>query len=102
MIETPQLNSGFLPGTIVSLVFVVAYPVVLAVLAHRRQHVGWRYVAYGASVFFVFQLATRVPALHMLEASRGSVGKSNHIVTARLIERSELSAPPDPVMPDGR
>ncbi len=69
MIETPQLNSGFLLGTIVSLAFVVAYPVVLAVVAHRRLHVGWRYLAYGASVFFVFQLATRVPAVQFIQAS---------------------------------
>jgi len=50
-----------------SVLFVVAYPLVLAVIAHRRLHVGWRYLAYGAIVFFVFQLVTRVPAVQLIQ-----------------------------------
>lgn len=69
MSETLTLNSGFLIGTLASVVFVVAYPLVLAVLAHRRLHVGWRYLGYGAIVFFVFQLATRVPAVQFIQTA---------------------------------
>jgi uncharacterized membrane protein YhfC len=69
MSETPQLNSGFLIGTIVSIVFVFLYPLVLAVVAHWRLYVGWRYVGYGAIVFFVFQMVTRVPAVQLIQAT---------------------------------
>ena len=55
----------------VTAVFVIAYPLALAVVAHRRLHVGWRYLAYGAIVFFVFQLATRVPAVQLIQAAIG-------------------------------
>jgi uncharacterized membrane protein YhfC len=79
--ETPELNSGFLLGTIVSLLFVVAYPLVLAVIAHRRLHVGWRYLAYGASVFLVFQLATRVPAVQLIQAAIGDQLKASPALT---------------------
>ena len=69
MSEAPLVNSGFLLGMAATVVFVVAYPLVLAVVAHRRLHVGWRYLAYGAIVFFVFQLATRVPAVQLIQSA---------------------------------
>lgn len=81
MNETPQLNSGFLLGTIVSLIFVVTYPLVLAVIAHRRLHVGWHYLAYGAIVFFVFQLATRVPAVQLIQAALADQLKASPTLT---------------------
>jgi len=81
MIEAPQLNSGFLIGTILSLVFIVAYPLVLAVIAHRKLHVGWRYFAYGAIVFFVFQLATRVPAVQLIQAALADQLKASPTLT---------------------
>ena len=69
MSEVPLVNSGFLLGMAATVVFVVGYPLVLAVVAHRRLHVGWRYLAYGAIVFFVFQLATRVPAVQLIQSA---------------------------------
>src|SRR5579864_7902035 len=81
MIEAPQLNSGFLIGTILSLVFIVAYPLVLAVIAHRKLHVGWRYFAYGAIVFCVFQLATRVPAVQLIQAAFADQLKASPALT---------------------
>ena len=81
MIETPQLNSGFLLGAIVSLIFVVAYPVVLALIAHQRLRVGWRYLAYGALVFFVFQLITRVPAVQLIQAALADQLKASPTLT---------------------
>jgi nucleotide-binding universal stress UspA family protein len=77
MTETPVVNSGFLLGMTASVVFVVAYPLVLAVVAHRRLHVGWRYLAYGAIVFFVFQLATRVPAVSLIQSAIAEQLKSS-------------------------
>jgi len=71
MSETLALNPGFVIGTGFSIVFVVVYPIILAVVAHRRLRIGWRYVAYGALVFLIFQLLTRVPAVQLIQAAIG-------------------------------
>jgi uncharacterized membrane protein YhfC len=77
MAETPVVNFGFLAGMATSVIFVVAYPLALAVVAHRRLHVGWRYLAYGAIVFFIFQLATRVPAVQLIQSAIGEQLKAS-------------------------
>lgn len=80
MADTQVVNSGFLVGMATSVVFVVAYPLVLAVVAHRRLHVGWRYVAYGAIIFFLFQLATRVPAVQLIQSALGQQLKASPVL----------------------
>jgi uncharacterized membrane protein YhfC len=77
MPEAPLVNSGFLVGMAAAVIFVVVCPLVLAVVAHRRLHVGWRYLAYGAIVFFVFQLATRVPAVQLIQSAIGEQLKAS-------------------------
>ena len=44
-----------------ALVFMVGYPLGVAVVLRRRLTVGWRYFGYGALVFFVSQMVLRVP-----------------------------------------
>lgn len=51
---------------IVAIVIQISFPVALVVWFHRRYRVGWRVFAYGALVFFVFQMVTRVPAVLVL------------------------------------
>jgi uncharacterized membrane protein YhfC len=63
----PTLSTTFLATMAISLAFVVAYPLLLGFLAHRRLGVSWRYFLFGAAIFFVFQLLTRVPALQLLQ-----------------------------------
>jgi uncharacterized membrane protein YhfC len=77
MAETPVVNSGFLLAMAGTVVFVIAYPLVLAIVAHRRLYVGWRYVAYGAIVFFIFQLATRVPVVQAIQSAIGEQLKAS-------------------------
>jgi uncharacterized membrane protein YhfC len=60
-------NIGWLISSLVSIVFVILYPIVLAILAHRRLKVSWRYFGYGALIFFLFQLITRVPLVLWLQ-----------------------------------
>jgi uncharacterized membrane protein YhfC len=47
-------------------VFAIVYPFMLAFVARSRLHVGWRYFWYGALVFAVFQIFTRVPVVTVL------------------------------------
>lgn len=52
-----------------TILFILAYPIVLAILARRRLGVSWRYFGYGALVFFFFQALTRVPAVQLIQAA---------------------------------
>ena len=47
--------------------FVIVYPLLLAVVAHRRLGVSWRYFGFGALIFFLFQIITRVPAVQVIQ-----------------------------------
>jgi uncharacterized membrane protein YhfC len=80
MSETLALNPGFVIATAFSIVFVIVYPIVLAIAAHRQLRVGWRYVGYGAIVFFVFQLVTRVPAVQLIQAAIGPQFKASPVL----------------------
>jgi uncharacterized membrane protein YhfC len=64
-----HINPGWIAGMIVSIVFVIVYPLVLAVLAHRRLGVGWRYFGFGALIFFLFQIISRVPAVQLIQGA---------------------------------
>lgn len=46
--------------------FAILYPVVLAIIAHCRLHVSWKYFGFGALIFFLFQLISRVPLVTVL------------------------------------
>jgi uncharacterized membrane protein YhfC len=67
----PFPSTAYLAASLASLVFVVAYPIVVAIVARRRLGVGWRYFLYGAAIFFVFQLLTRVPAVQVIQLAIG-------------------------------
>jgi uncharacterized membrane protein YhfC len=64
-------NIGWLVCSIVSIIFVILYPIVLAIVAHQRLKVSWRYFGYGAFIFFLFQLITRIPLVIWLQGVLG-------------------------------
>ena len=60
------INGGWLAFDGIAVAFMILYPLVLAVVARRRLGVSWRYFAYGALIFFLFQLISRVPLVTVL------------------------------------
>ena len=62
-----QVNPGFVASLTAAFIFSIAYPIVLAIIARKRLKVGWRYFGFGALIFFVFQIITRVPAVVILQ-----------------------------------
>jgi uncharacterized membrane protein YhfC len=56
--------AGYLAGA-----FEVILPLVVAAIVWRRLHVSWRYFGYGALIFFLFQIATRVPITQLLQVA---------------------------------
>ena len=63
-----QISSALIATTIVAIVFEIVFPLVLAWLAARRLGVSWRYFAYGALIFFLFQIISRVPLMQLAQA----------------------------------
>jgi uncharacterized membrane protein YhfC len=60
---TFHLSSAWIAAAAAAYLFAILYPVLLAVAARRRLGAGWRYFWFGALIFAIFQLVTRVPAV---------------------------------------
>ncbi len=61
-----HLSTGWIVASAAAIVFALLYPLILGFIAWKRLHVGWRYFGFGALVFFVFQVITRVPLVSVL------------------------------------
>ena len=62
-----QVSPVFVACLALAIIFNLGYPIVLAIIANRRLKVGWRYFGFGALIFFLFQIITRVPAVLVLQ-----------------------------------
>lgn len=69
MSSTLHVSAALLVTAIVTIVFVIAYPLSLGAIAHKRLSVGWKYFWFGALVFLVFQLLTRIPLIVVLQST---------------------------------
>jgi uncharacterized membrane protein YhfC len=63
-----QIGNGWVAAMFAALVWDILYPLVLGLLAWRRLGVSWRYFGYGALIFGLFQLASRVPITLAIQA----------------------------------
>lgn len=64
--QTYVLSNAWIGATIAAICFEVLCPLALGILARRKLGAGWRYFLYGALIFFVFQIATRVPIVTLI------------------------------------
>jgi uncharacterized membrane protein YhfC len=62
-----QLSGARVAFTIAAALFEILLPLVVALIARRRLGVGWKYFGYGALIFVLFQLITRVPLVQVLQ-----------------------------------
>ncbi len=60
-----SLPLGTLVAGSFTIVFLLLLPVAATIAAHHWLQVGWRYALYGAAVFLVFQILTRIPAVEI-------------------------------------
>jgi uncharacterized membrane protein YhfC len=65
---TNHISGAFVGVTIAAIVFEIVFPLVVAYLVGRRLGVGWRYFGYGALIFFLFQIISRVPLMQVGQA----------------------------------
>ena len=66
MPATVHVSSLWLTGIIITAIFAIVYPLILAIIAHQRLKVGWKYFGFGMLIFLIFQLVSRVPIVTIL------------------------------------
>ncbi|HZO71318.1 MAG TPA: YhfC family glutamic-type intramembrane protease [Ktedonobacteraceae bacterium] len=69
MPSTLHIPAAWTALTVVATVFVIVYPFILGSIARKRLGVGWKYFWFGALIFLVFQLLTRVPLILALTST---------------------------------
>lgn len=61
MSHTFPLSVSWTATTLVTITFIILYPLVLAAFVRQRLAVGWKYFGFGALIFFLFQIISRIP-----------------------------------------
>lgn len=69
MNSTLQVNPAYLFFAAVAVLLNMALPLVVAFIARSKLGQSWKYLAFGALIFFVFQMITRVPAMLALQTA---------------------------------
>lgn len=62
-----NLDPRFIPAFAAAIAFEIFFPLVVGYVIHRRYGVSWKFFLYGALVFFLSQLITRVPAVQIIQ-----------------------------------
>ncbi len=73
-------------------VFYVLYPIALIIIAHSRLKVGWRYAGYGALIFFLFQIISRVPLIQVAQYFLAPTLKSSQVALYAFLFVASLTA----------
>jgi uncharacterized membrane protein YhfC len=87
-----QISNGWVAAGIAALLFDILYPLALGLFARRRLGVGWRYFGYGALIFVLFQLVSRVPATLAIQALITPQLQASHTALVAWIAISALTA----------
>lgn len=69
MASAPSIAPAWLAMTAVAIVLVMLLPFLFGMIARKLLAVGWNFFWFGAIVFLVFQLLTRVPAVILLQVT---------------------------------
>lgn len=76
----PTLSQGWVVAMVAAIVVQVVVPLVAGLIVRRWLGVGWRFFAYGMLIFFIFQIATRIPAIRIAEHMLGPVLRTSPVV----------------------
>jgi uncharacterized membrane protein YhfC len=87
-----QISNGWVAAMIAALLFDILYPLALGLFARRRLSVSWRYFGYGALIFVLFQLISRVPITLAIQALIASQLQASRVALLAWIAISALTA----------
>ncbi|MFP4439640.1 MAG: YhfC family intramembrane metalloprotease [Chloroflexaceae bacterium] len=68
----PEISTAWLVTSVIATLFNIIFPIVLAIWLTRRMGEKFKFVLYGALIFLVFQLLTRVPLVTLLGQQFGA------------------------------
>lgn len=66
--QLPAISAGWIVSLAIAIAFDILFPFALGIFLASRLKTGWRYFWFGALVFVVFQLITRVPAVFVIQS----------------------------------
>jgi uncharacterized membrane protein YhfC len=69
MTNALQTNPAYLFFAALAAAINIFAPLAVAFVARRRLNLGWKYIAFGALIFLVFQLLTRIPAMYAIQTA---------------------------------
>jgi uncharacterized membrane protein YhfC len=87
-----QLSGARIAATIAAILFEVGLPLALAFVVGRRLGVGWRYFGYGALIFFMFQLISRVPLVQVAQTLLASRLRESFVLQMAWLALLSLTA----------
>jgi uncharacterized membrane protein YhfC len=71
-----SVSDGYIAATLASVLWMVAFPIVIALVVRGRLGTPWHFFFVGILTFFPSQVATRVPAVQVMQSWLGPVLKS--------------------------
>lgn len=89
---TAQTSPLTVAAFIISGIFVILLPIFLAIAARRRLQVAWKFLFFGAAIFLVFQLLTRIPLISIISAMYGGVINASRLFSIAWIVILSFSA----------
>jgi uncharacterized membrane protein YhfC len=92
MNQPVQISNGWVAAAIAAILFDIFYPLALGVFVRRRLGVSWRYFGYGALIFVLFQLVSRVPITLAIQALIAPQLQASHVALIAWIAISALTA----------
>jgi uncharacterized membrane protein YhfC len=66
---------------VIAIAFEILFPIALGYYIHRHYTVRWRFFLYGMLVFFLAQIATRIPLVQVIQAVFGAQIQSSPLIT---------------------
>lgn len=67
MSSTVYVSPAWFAITAAVAIFAIVYPLILGVIVRKQLGVSWKYFWFGALVFLVFQLLTRIPIITVIQ-----------------------------------
>lgn len=79
MVFSAEPSAAWWITSLSAVAFYILFPIAVIIIAHSRLKVGWRYAGYGALIFFIFQIITRIPAIQVAQYFLAPTLKSSQV-----------------------
>ncbi len=79
MVFSAEPSAAWWITSLGAVAFYILFPIALIIIAHSQLKVGWRYAGYGALIFFIFQIITRIPAIQVAQYFLAPTLKSSQV-----------------------